>query len=232
MGSVTINHTVFGYLSTASLDFSNHGGIAILNSRVAAAAPAPLWRVRGGNGTRFENVTFAQPASPSLVVLERPTGEEEVSGLRFGCGREGEVKKGWTAAAIAGGSTVSDGLRSYLLKAEEVAECDFTDVNLNPQNSGETKPQNAVDTESQKSANYYPRTAASSHLPSKPHSDHRGSGLFSDPSQVGLELAILALAAAVVTVAVAAIVVVMRRRKRREVVDTQVLVETSDASEE
>ena len=205
VGFVTINHTVFSYLATGALDISARGGISVLNSRVSAAAPAPLWRVRGGNGTRLENVTFLQPPSPSLVLLDRPTGDETLAELRFGCRGERRLQAGWTAAAAAGPSTVSEGLRRYLQLAEAAAECSPAP----------------------------PQTAASSRQSAGSSSGGgSGGGLFSDPAQVGLEMVILLAAAAVGTLAVAAVVVGRRRRRQRGTqTDTQVLVEAEEVSE-
>ena len=207
-GSVTINHTVFGYLATGALELSARGGVALLHSRLQSAAPAPLWRVRGGNATQLENVTFHQPAAAALVVLDRPTGDEQLSQLRFRCSGSGPLSAGWTAAAAAGRQTVPEGLRRYLQRAEAAAECE--PATATPAAAG-------VDG-AHTGAAASPSTAA-------------GSRMFSNAGQVGLEILILTLAAALVTAAVKiALLARQRRRSRRlEITDTQILVDAGEA---
>ncbi|KAF0286776.1 hypothetical protein FJT64_014712 [Amphibalanus amphitrite] len=206
VGSTTINHTVFGYLSTGALDLSTRGGISLLHSRVLAAAPAPLWRVRGGNGTQLKNITFEQPPSAAMVVLDQPTGAERLSQLRFPCPGGAPLGAGWTAAAVAGRQTVPEGLRRYLQLAEEAAEC-------HPEPEKEEEG---------------PQSAAAAQPPPEAAG---GTGMFTNARQVGLEILILTLAAAVVTAIVKVVMIVRERRLsgRMDVSDAQILVEASDA---
>lgn len=210
-GSFHVNGSRFSFLNTRALVVKVGGDISITQSRVSAAAPLPLSGVRGGNSTRLEQVTFGAAVSPSLVMLELPTGTEQLSQLQFSCDARSDPT--WLQR-IEQKQTVSAAEKWYLKRVAAAAGCsELSDgaVSAEVAASAQSHP-SAASTASPASATTGPQLTKDS--------------VFGSPARLGLELAILVAAAATV----ALLVVAVRRHRRRRAAaaaDTQALVEAA-----